>query len=486
MSSEYSLENIPKYNFSEAAYYKAHIENEGEGIHVGEPLQDADSGEWFFCVSKKIIRKGKLIGIIRAVVDPIDFKSFTDLIGEDSNATIILLHKNGRIISISNSEFDNEKWSVGDRFLDEENLKIILAQEDKISDYGFDKDYMVILSELRGINLKDLYLVNIMPKLNFRDAMTNEIKLELFVYFFLILLIVFFNIYSKKIIIAKEEAENRIIKLNKALESKVDESTEKLFDSLREIKKLQNEIIQHERLVSLGGMVAGISHEINTPIGVTLTAVTTLSKYVDIFNEKTKNRNISEEEFLDYIEKINTGTDIIKINVNKAASLIKSFKQISVDLNYDNVREVELQEFIENLVRSLTPVLKKTGIHVKSMSSIERKIKIFPGSISQVLTNLLMNAMIHGYDNKEGEIEINSELNEEGVLISVIDHGQGMSEEALKRIFEPFYTTKRGNGGTGLGMNIVWNIIVNNLHGDIKVESEIDKGTKVLLTIPLL
>jgi signal transduction histidine kinase len=239
-------------------------------------------------------------------------------------------------------------------------------------------------------------------------------------------------------------------------------------------------------MVALSNMVAGVAHEINTPIGMALTGITHIQDESKNIKELYDSDNMSQEEFEEYLDDSVQIHNSIYINLTKAADLIKSFKQVAVDQSSDENRNFNLKNYVYEVLTSIQNETKKTNHHFNI--DIDKDLEIYsnPGSFSQIITNFVMNSIIHGLkDINIGIIKIGAYRKEKNLILEYEDNGCGLSSEVKKKIFDPFYTTNRGNGGSGLGMNIVYNIITQNLNGAIEIESEEHKGIKFFMTIPL-
>jgi signal transduction histidine kinase len=238
-------------------------------------------------------------------------------------------------------------------------------------------------------------------------------------------------------------------------------------------------------MISLGEMVAGVAHEINTPIGMALTGITHLETLTVDLKELYENENMSEEDFTEYIAENIELAKSIKLNLQKAATLIKSFKMVAVDQSSQEIREIRLKEYIQDILISLRSKLKHTKIKV-NLNCEDIKIFINAGALSQIFTNLINNSIIHGFEkSEEGEININVKKVDNNLEIKYTDSGKGMSEKELKKAFDPFFTTKRGKGGSGLGLSIVYNLVTSLFGGEIKLKSKPAEGVEFFIKIPI-
>lgn len=279
------------------------------------------------------------------------------------------------------------------------------------------------------------------------------------------------------------EAHKKIEELNQnekeRLEKKVKERT-------KELKRATKELIEREKLASLGGLVSGVAHEINTPIGVSVTSVTYIEKIYQELIEAVQEGNLSEEEFISYLKSINESIDILKINLRHASKLVKDFKKISVNQTHKKQVKFNVLEYIDAVKTSLKHEFKNTNYQIEILCDEELMIESYPGAFTQVLTNLLMNSKIHGFkDRDNGVIKIKVESSDDSLMIEYSDDGKGISEGIIDKIFDPFFTTNLLDGGSGLGLSIVYNIINGKLKGSIRCESAKGEGTTFYIQIPL-
>jgi len=278
------------------------------------------------------------------------------------------------------------------------------------------------------------------------------------------------NEYIKQISSQKETLQKQTIELQHA--------NKLLEESLVQLRKTQTQLIQSEKMAALGGLVAGVAHEINTPVGVGVTAASHLAMKVQEYHERYKSGQLTREDFEVFLKTICTGADMIVSNLRRAADLIRSFKQVSVDQSNEEQRVFKVKPYINDVLQSLVPKFKRTQHTITVHCSDELLLCSYPGVFSQIITNLLMNSLEHGFEDKEkGEIVIDIFQQEEKFLFKYTDNGKGIASEHLKKIFEPFFTTKRGKGGTGLGMHIVYNLVTQTLGGQIECTSILGQGT---------
>lgn len=258
-----------------------------------------------------------------------------------------------------------------------------------------------------------------------------------------------------------------------------------LEEALGTLKETQEQLIQSEKLSSLGSMVAGVAHEINTPLGIVVTSVSyidELSKQIiSLYNKNNLTKSKMEEYFLNLEEILNTTMTSAK----RAVALVKSFKKVAVDQASEEKRTFDLDEYISETLAALKANFKEKDILLKVNCIDDIYITSYPGAISQIITNLINNSMDHGFpDNRKGKILIDIKSHADNVSIIFHDNGKGIEERFINKIYEPFFTSRRESGRSGLGLHIVHNLVTQVLNGSIKVTSTIDKGTTFVIDFP--
>lgn len=282
-------------------------------------------------------------------------------------------------------------------------------------------------------------------------------------------------------------------KLNETLEDKVVERTKELDDknhelqhSLDELKKTQDKLVEAEKMAALGGLVAGIAHEINTPIGVGVTAASHLADKTKEMNEKFSSGIMRKSDLEVFINSSIEANDLLLANLQRASELIQSFKKVAVNQTSEDMIDVELVSYTKDVLTTLSPKFKNKN-YIIDVDGDSVHINTYAGDYAQIVTNLIMNSIIHGFDNQnDGRISINIKDNDDKVTILFSDNGKGISEENIPKIFDPFFTTKRGEGGSGLGLHIIFNIITNKLKGNISCASAEGVGTTFTIELAKL
>ncbi len=298
-------------------------------------------------------------------------------------------------------------------------------------------------------------------------------------YAFLLALVVYMLLISNmKLVRIKEQLE----KTNEELKTTVEE----LENTIEDLEMTHDQLVQAEKMASIGRIVANISHDINTPAGIIYSSVSELKKYIENLKEAYKREEISTEFFEEFLKNSEDLTDLIEKNVKKISDLVKSLKTMAMYESEGKPIKFNLKELLNDIVTALNPKLRKTKvkIHIDCPEDIE--IKSFPSAISQVIGNLIENSIMHAFDDGEipGNIYISVKDAGSYVEIDYRDDGRGMDEETKRRAFEPFYSTRIGKGGTGLGLAIVYSLVTDKLGGDLILESEVGHGTRFVIMIP--
>ena len=240
-------------------------------------------------------------------------------------------------------------------------------------------------------------------------------------------------------------------------------------------------------MASLGQMVAGVAHEVNTPIGLGVTASTLMQDKLADIQKAFDDKKLTSSQLAKFLSDSAENLGIIYRNLERAANLIRSFKQVAVDQSNDNRRYFNMYQLLNEVLLSLRPNLKKTQHQVIINCDEALELESKPGPISQILINLIMNSLIHAFDHKEqGTMTISVTLSDSRCYLRYQDNGAGVPENIKKRIFDPFVTMKRGEGGSGLGMHLVYNLVTQALNGKIQLESSLDHGIDIQIDFPVI
>jgi C4-dicarboxylate-specific signal transduction histidine kinase len=287
--------------------------------------------------------------------------------------------------------------------------------------------------------------------------------------------------------------EIELERLNRELESRVRQRTEALRESnhdlqhsLDALRQTQAQLINSEKMAALGGLVAGVAHEINTPLGIGVTAASHLEQETKRLGLQLEDGTLTKEGLAAFRQLALESAQLILRNLMRADKLVRSFKQVAVDQSTEDRRKIDLAVYLQEILTSLAPALKKTPYKIHADCPEGLVLDTYPGAIYQVVANLVMNSLMHGFrERPEGRITLRARREDDEVVLDYADDGRGMTEEVRKRVFEPFFTTRRGEGGSGLGMHIVWNLATQRLGGGITCDSEEGRGAHFQLRIPV-
>ncbi|MCR6739692.1 ATP-binding protein [Aeromonas dhakensis] len=291
-----------------------------------------------------------------------------------------------------------------------------------------------------------------------------------------------------------KKVEREIIQLNEQLEGKVVERTRSLSEANNQLgkayddlKQAQQTLVESEKMASLGSLVAGVAHEINTPIGISVTASSYLQERVADFKSHIESKQLSRSYLNEFTVNLDESMQLLQSNLRRASELIASFKQVAVDQSSEARYNFSLADNLHQVVISLGHKLKKSQCEVDIQCDPKLSIFSFPGSFTQIYSNLILNSINHGFDNwdKPKKITIKVEQQGEELFIDYSDNGRGIPPEILPRIFDPFVTSKRGQGGSGLGTHIIYNLVVQLLRGRINCASEPGQGAQFHIRLPI-
>ncbi|MFC0253687.1 GAF domain-containing sensor histidine kinase [Massilia consociata] len=281
--------------------------------------------------------------------------------------------------------------------------------------------------------------------------------------------------------LARMQADRKIRKTKEALEVQ----NGALNEALTQLREAQAELVRQEKMVSLGGLVAGVAHEINTPLGICVTATSHLVQELKLTREELAAGDMTEDSLNAFLDIVDQTLRIMTTNTQRAAALVRSFKQVAVDQSSGDLRSFKLHNYLNEVLLSLQPKLKGRPVKVVVDCPQDLVLDSYPGALSQIVTNMVVNSLLHGFErDRAGQITIRAALEGEQVVFDYADDGAGMDRESLDKLFDPFFTTKRGLGGSGLGAHILYNLVTGALGGTVKAESEPGKGLQYHLRFP--
>lgn len=284
---------------------------------------------------------------------------------------------------------------------------------------------------------------------------------------------------------ARREAERLLQEKSRELYA----SNQQLTRSLTDLVTARETLVERETLAGIGAMVATVSHEIATPLGVAVTACSLIDESVRDLDRAFSEGSLTRSRMRELLAGLERSSEILRRNVDRAARLVDSFKRVSADQQADLRRIVDLGGFLQDISTSLSPLLRRSGVSLEwELASGDGRAHLSAGPLTQVLTNLIQNAVVHAFpESTRGEdrrIRILVEDSGAELILRVRDNGQGIPEELQGRVLEPFFTTRQGSGGTGLGLHIVREIVEQAFSGRMILESNPGAGTCWILTLP--
>ena len=287
---------------------------------------------------------------------------------------------------------------------------------------------------------------------------------------------------QRRLVKVSDRLQNQMALLNQELERRRAEAEE----ALDRLRQAQETLVQTEKLASLGALVGGVAHEINTPVGIALSCASHLADSTRTIRALFEADDVGIDDFERYMDTAADTAKLIVANCERAADLIRSFKQVAVDRTSSERRTFRLCDTVTETITALRPNLRQAGHEVAVSCSGDLTLDGYPGVISQVLTNFVMNSLTHGFESgQSGHLRIAAAEEADGtVRLCYADDGKGIAEEYRNRIFDPFFTTKRGSGGSGLGLHIVFNLVTGPLGGTVHLDPAVERGTAFVLTFP--
>lgn len=276
---------------------------------------------------------------------------------------------------------------------------------------------------------------------------------------------------------------DRLVERTEALEN----TNSELEATVETLKRTQTDLVASEKMAALGSLVAGVAHELNTPLGNSVLAASTIADLARLLSESIASHQLRRAELDQNLKEMQQGSEILLRNLSRASELVVSFKQVAVDRQTSQFREFRLTDVVDETLLTLHPIYKKMDCEILTDIPSDISMHSYPGPLGQVITNLVHNALVHGFENQRpGKIRLSAQhISPNRLLLVIADDGVGIAPENLPRIFDPFFTTKLGKGGSGLGLHIVYNIVHTILLGNIQVSSELDAGTRFELTLPI-
>jgi len=354
----------------------------------------------------------------------------------------------------------------------------------------------VLLSSVAGVALGCIYYQQVIAVANLPALTAQQLRATLIeVYAVLIVMIGigawWLVLTQESRQLAQDELDKQNVQLQQEVqerqmaEAQLQEKAHQLEQTLDSLRQAEAQLIQSEKMAALGGLVAGIAHEINTPIGIGITATSLLEEKTSAFATQFEQVSIKRSELAKFVATAQQSSQIALKNLERAAELIQSFKQVAVDQSSESKRTFTFYTYLQEILLQLSPKLKETRLKVTIEGDRDLALHSYPGAFSQIVTNLVMNSILHAYaPDDEGVITINFARQGAQFVFIYADDGDGIPPNHLGKIFEPFFTTRRGQGGSGLGLSIVYNLATRKLGGTIRCESQIGLGTQFTLVLP--
>ena len=281
---------------------------------------------------------------------------------------------------------------------------------------------------------------------------------------------------------AEKERESVIEELNQAIE-KTEQQKSELQAAYAKLTRMQAELVESKKMAALGNLIGGIAHEINTPTGVSITGISALLRKIEDSTKALVENRLSHEETTDLIDYVNESGNLVLKNLNRIVALVKSFKNISADTCGHELKRINLNAYLHEILNTMLPKLDRKKINIKIVCDETLELSTYPEAIAQIIINLVMNSVIHGFsDTNQGNISIAAKLDSDHLNITYQDDGKGIDQSLLPKIFDPFVTSSKQKG-FGLGLHIVYNLVKQTFDGSIRCESEEDCGAKFFVSL---
>ncbi|MFY2508330.1 ATP-binding protein [Vibrio pectenicida] len=280
-------------------------------------------------------------------------------------------------------------------------------------------------------------------------------------------------------------AQIELEQLNQNLEKKVTDRTKALENSMSELKATQEQLIESEKLASLGGLVAGVAHEVNTPLGIAVTSASIIQESINSLQLAFSDHTLTSKKFSEIIDKVINGGELLQSNLSRASQLVQDFRRTAVDQTTEDKSIFNVSDTLKSLFASLGSEISKLRVEVCILGDEDITMHSYTGGVTQVISNLVLNSLDHAFASQpKPEITLSFYEFEDAIVFDYKDNGCGVDEQNHKKIFEPFYTSNRGRGGSGLGLNLVFNMVKQKLKGEIVFDSQRGKGVHFRVTLP--
>lgn len=253
------------------------------------------------------------------------------------------------------------------------------------------------------------------------------------------------------------------------------------------LQEAQKDLVQAEKMASLGQMVAGIAHEVNTPLGISISMASNIEHLATNMKELMDTNQMKKSDLVKFTDGSKESSTLLLANLKRAADLIQSFKKVAVDQSSEALMDVNVEKTVQDILNTLRPTIRKSGVTIENIGQADLTMFTDPGALFQVFSNFVNNAVLHAFEGIESGRKITISWRQEGIVVEIRfrDNGRGIPAEHLPKIFDPFFTTKRGKGGSGLGLHIVYNLVTQRLKGQLTCTSTVGEGTEFLMRLPL-
>lgn len=281
----------------------------------------------------------------------------------------------------------------------------------------------------------------------------------------------------------QEEIQRRL-----RVEEELRDANKRLSKSLADLEKAQDQLIESEKMASLGGLVAGLTHDMSTPIGICVTAASTLREHMHEVVKKLHNKTLTKEQLECLLQIGMDSLPLLENNLARASELLSSFKQVAIDQTSEAIRDINIKDYLDGVIKTLKPKLKSYNPELIIDCPDDIHVRCPAGAFAQIFTNLIINSLIHGFENKPtgtGKINITIKREQDCLFIRYSDNGKGLTQEQSEKLFDQFYTTKHQQGGSGLGTHIIRNLVYQTLNGTIYPESKPGQGLTYIMKLPM-
>ncbi|RUO58768.1 sensor histidine kinase [Pseudidiomarina insulisalsae] len=284
----------------------------------------------------------------------------------------------------------------------------------------------------------------------------------------------------------RQEKLEREIRQRKIIEEDLRETNQQLQTSVTASERLQDQLIEAEKLAALGRLVGGITHDVGTPLGIGVTAASVLNEKLDAMQQALESKQLTESQLRDFLSAGKESADLLEGNLNRASELLASFKQVAVDQTSDAVRVINVKDYLESVIQALRPRFKNTPHQLELDCPEQLNVRCNAGALAQIVANLILNSVIHAFDdNQQGHMRLRVTRQGDVLRLQYDDDGKGLTEAQQAQLFNPFFTTRRERGGSGLGTHIIHNLVVQSFNGKISVKAAPGEGLAYTIELPI-